>query len=381
MRYLFVLLAAAALTASSCIKSMPKNDECDILSAWVEGEGIDVNFYNRSQMKKENIPSNINEIAFTVRSLYSLPELAIKFDITPGATITPESGSVHDFKQGPVEYTVTAQDGKWCRKYHVYFVEAELPKFKFSFENVDEVYFEASKSTYNVFYELDNTETRRNVWASGNAGVAIMRQEWTPDMFPTKSVAEGYSGKGICLNTQDAGTLGALFGKPIAAGNLFLGNFNINAVLTDALKATEFGIPIEREPVRIVGFYKYQPGDTFTDKDMHIIPDRVDEASIYAVFYRNQDEQGNSIVLHGDDVLSSPYIIRKAQVASLPATDKWTRFEAFFEGGDADSEILAALGYSFTLVFSSSKDGASFEGAIGSTLYVDEVEVSFENEQ
>ena len=49
------MLAAAALTASSCIKSMPKNDECDILSAWVEGEGIDVNFYNRSQMKKENI--------------------------------------------------------------------------------------------------------------------------------------------------------------------------------------------------------------------------------------------------------------------------------------------------------------------------------------
>jgi len=29
-------------------------------------------------------------------------------------------------------------------------------------------------------------------------------------------------------------------------------------------------------------------------------------------------------------------------------------------------------------VFSSSKDGAQFEGAVGSTLYIDEVEISYE---
>jgi len=77
-------------------------------------------------------------------------------------------------------------------------------------------------------------------------------------------------------------------------------------------------------------------------------------------------------------VLSSEYIVRKAEVASLPPTDEWTPFEMFFEGGDADPVVLASQGYNMTLVFSSSKDGASFEGAIGSTLYVDEVVVSFE---
>ena len=88
--------------------------------------------------------------------------------------------------------------------------------------------------------------------------------------------------------------------------------------------------------------------------------------------------KGKDIVLYGDDVLSSPYIVRKAQVASLPPTDEWTLFEMFFEGADADTQILLSQGYNMTLVFSSSKDGASFEGAVGSTLYVDEVEVSFE---
>ena len=62
----------------------------------------------------------------------------------------------------------------------------------------------------------------------------------------------------------------------------------------------------------------------------------------------------------------------------MPATDQWTRFEMFFEGKDADNKEVADNKFNLALVFSSSKDGAKFEGAIGSTLYVDEVEISFE---
>ena len=48
-----------------------------------------------------------------------------------------------------------------------------------------------------------------------------------------------------------------------------------------------------------------------------------------------------------------------------------------FDEGSVDASVLAAFGYSWTLVFSSSKGGDSFEGAIGSTLYIDEVEVTY----
>ena len=84
------------------------------------------------------------------------------------------------------------------------------------------------------------------------------------------------------------------------------------------------------------------------------------------------------MILDGTNTLTSPYIVSKARLVP-PATDEWTHFEMIFEGGTTDPAILATMGYSYTVVFSSSKDGDTFEGAIGSTLYIDEVTVEFEN--
>ena len=376
-KYLFLTLAALALL-TSCIKEEEANQECDIVSAWVEGKEYENYFYDVTQMKHENIASTVTEIVFTVKSMISLPEkLPIQLAVTPGATVVPASGSEQHFKDGPVTYTVTSQDGSWQRQYTVVFREAVKPTYRYGFEEVETIEG-MNNNLYHNFYIFDQAGNRQNVWATGNPGAILIKQNSMPEDQPTYSTEQGYVGRGVCMNTQDAGMLGRLFGKPIAAGNLFIGQFILDNVLLDALKATQFGYPIDRVPIRVTGYYKYRPGDTFTNKDMEPVPGRVDEASIYAVFYRNKDNDGQPIFLYGDNVLSSEYIVRKAEVASLPPTDEWTPFEMFFEGGDADPIVLASQGYNMTLVFSSSKDGASFEGAIGSTLYVDEVVVSFE---
>ena len=130
-------------------------------------------------------------------------------------------------------------------------------------------------------------------------------------------------------------------------------------------------------PVRITGYYKYKPGEKYIDQDLKEVQGKVDEADIYSVIYRNKDEQGNPVMLNGGDVKTSPYVMLKAEVASLPPTDEWTPFEMVFSGQQLDESLLRDRGYNFTIVFSSSKDGASFLGAIGSTLYVDKVEVHF----
>ncbi len=375
-----LFLLALVLMCTSCIKDELPNTECDITSAWVEGDEYAENFYEPSQMRLENISTTENELVFTVRSLISLPKsMPLYFNITPGATISPANGSPQDFTQGPVTYTVTSQDGSWKREYTVVFKEASLPTFTFSFENYETK--ESSSNYYHEFYEIDQAGMRQNIWASGNLGAILIKYNSQAEDQPTYSTPDGYKGRGVCLNTQYAGELGKAFGKPIAAGNLFIGRFILENVLIDALKATQFGRPIDRVPVRVTGYYKYQPGSVFTNKEMQEVPGRVDEASIYAVFYRNKDAQGNDVYLYGDDVLSSPYIVRKAQVATLPPTNEWTRFEMFFEGSDADEALLAAQGYNMTLVFSSSKDGASFEGAVGSVLYIDEVAISFDNDE
>ena len=362
----------------SCIKEEPLNDECDIVSAWVEGAEYEGYFYQSAQMRIEHVPSNNSMIVFTVRSVDSLPPMPVYFSLSPGATITPANGSLQDFSQGPVTYTVISEDGAWTRTYVVDFQETNSSLFSlFSFEHVEEE--EVSNGcSYHVFYEVGDDGERYNYWASGNAGVAILHSGWTPEQFPTYSTPEGLNGRGVCLNTQLTGDLGVMMGKPIAAGNLFLGKFNVNAVLTNALAATEFGIPTDQQPVRVSGWYKYRPGEVFTNQNMEEVPGRVDKAHIYAVFYRNQDAQGNPVVLDGTNVLSSEYIVSSAQLVGLPATDEWAHFEMTFEGGTADPVVLANMGYSFTVVFSSSKDGDLFEGAVGSTLYIDEVRVEFQ---
>ena len=46
-----------------------------------------------------------------------------------------------------------------------------------------------------------------------------------------------------------------------------------------------------------------------------------------------------------------------------------------------DATLLANQGYNLAMVFSSSKTGDKFEGAIGSTLYIDKVSITFITEQ
>jgi hypothetical protein len=54
----------------------------------------------------------------------------------------------------------------------------------------------------------------------------------------------------------------------------------------------------------------------------------------------------------------------------------------FFEDvSPVDHTLLKNRGYNLALVFSSSKEGANFCGAIGSTLYIDKVVISLEKEK
>ena len=371
----------------SCIKDEAPNNECDIESAWVEGSEWEKLFYKLADMRKENISSTETSITFIVRSMAMVPtEIPVNFKITDKASIEPASGSLQDFTKGPVTYTVTSEDGQWNRTYKVAFTEPILPKSKFSYEYADTAeggIFIMNK--YHRFYELDENGEKLRFWASGNPGFALSLFSGAgPKQFPTYRTENGFEGNGVRLQTMYTGDLGKGMGKPIAAGNLFLGQFIVDQSMLDPLKATEFGVQWDKAPIRITGYYKYKPGPIYTNAAMEVIPDCIDEASIYAVFYNNVDPNGNLYFLYGDDVadldkiIDNPQVYKVARVSSLPPTDQWTRFEMFFEGRDAPEELVANKNCNLAIVFSSSKNGAQFEGAIGSTLYIDEVEVSYE---
>ncbi len=123
-----------------------------------------------------------------------------------------------------------------------------------------------------------------------------------------------------------------------------------------------------------------------TDKSYNEVAGAKDYGAVYAVLYRNHDDQGNAIVLFGNDVKTNQNIVAIADIGDISSTPQWTQFEAEFKWKDGfdktDPEFLRQLinfnGYSIAIVASSSKEGDLFRGAVGSTLCVDEFEIECE---
>ena len=388
MRFLYnritvtVAIMALATLFTSCFKEEPLNAECDIEMAWVHVDDIESNFYSPNDTLI-NVISNEDKIVFAMRDDADVTAFAPQFKITDGATITPASGSAHDFSNGPVTYTVTSQDGKWSRKYLVSC--NRMARYTTSVINFDFENFELDKD-YHKFYVWHNTLPDGSLgddWATGNYGFYIANSNSAPNEFPTFVLENGYEGHGVQFITRDTGPMGRRLGKPIAAGNLFLGKFNIISALLQPLKATEFGIPFTQKPVRLSGYYQYSPSSPFTDKDFVVHPERTDAGDIYSVLYINHDRNGNPLVLYGDNVLTSDNIVAVARVKNVSETNgQWVKFDIEYEyKKEIDPEMLANRGYNLTIVFSSSIDGATFEGAIGSSLKIDSVKLTCETKE
>lgn len=373
--------AASTLSLTSCFKDEPLNAECDIEQAYIHPGPLLKLWFANAADTLVNVQSDQDKIEFTMRPFASLKKQAPEFRLTPGATIQPESGSVHDFSKGPVTYVVTSEDKQWTRTYQVSIKKGQTAmsnEFEFEFENAY-----LNKGYYNWKENWNGEEL--DIWATGNPGFKISNPSAKPDEYPTVMTENGYQGKGVKLTTQRTSKLADMVKKPIAAGNLFIGQFDATDALRDAMKATKFGRPFSfsSKPLKLEGWYKYQAGEKFTDKEMKEL-DRKDYGTIYAVLYENIDEKGNQVVLYGDNVQSSKQIVALALVGethddngkvAIGNTPEWHHFSVDFDyqsyGKTIDPVKLKNGGYSLTIVCSSSSDGANFLGAVGSTLWVD----------
>lgn len=375
-RFIVAALSMSCITTlSSCFKEEPLNAECDIEQAYIHADNK-ILFTNPSDTLV-NVQSDTTKIEFTMTQFANLKK-APMFRLSQGATILPESGSVHDFSKGPVTYVVTSENKQWSRTYQVSIKKGQttMPKEKeFEFEDAY-----LSKGYYN-WQENWNGDIL-GIWATGNSGYKISNSSAKPEEYPTVMIKDGYKGKGVKLTTKRTSKLADIVHKPIAAGNLFIGQFDATDALNDAMKATKFGRPFSfsAKPVKLEGWYKYQAGEKFTDKNMQEL-DRHDYGTIYAVLYENIDEKGNAVLLYGDNVQTSKQIVALALVGethddngkvAIGNTWKWHHFSVDFKYKKAIDPIkLKNGGYSLTIVSSSSSDGANFLGAVGSTLWID----------
>lgn len=308
-------------------------------------------------------------------------KININFNLPAGASIVPvqrftEDGiNTYNFKdENPRLFKVTSEDGAFSAIYTIRLWQTEMP-FTYDFETL------SSDNPYHKFTE-DNpssgTIIRRLELASGNPGFELTKMAKAPDGYPTVQVNGGVDGgKCVKLETKDTGSFGSMVKMYIAAGNLFIGSFEVGQALSgNAMKATHFGFPFFYYPLRLEGWYKYKAGPTFSSKGKPV-EGRKDECDIYGVLYETDD---NVQFLDGSTSLNSPNIVALARnIKELPETDIWKQFNFKFEpqnGKSIDPDKLGKGIYKLAIVFSSSVDGAKFEGAVGSTLYIDKVTIA-----
>lgn len=360
---------AIPLVFTSCFKDEPLNTECDIEQVILHSTAADKVFFNPSDTIQEVLFTD-SVVSVNVRSGAPLETVTPEFKLTPGATLKCIEG---DIARGKATYMVTSEDGNWNRRYVVSLIPTAVTVSDTLAFDLEHFELDPTYHKFYIWHNLLADGSLGNDWATGNGGFKLSMSTAQPDDYPTVPIV-GMDGYAVKLTTRDTGPFGVMVNKRIASGNMFLGSFDVANALKDAMKATRFGIPFDKKPTKLTGYYKYKRGATYQDINGKPVSGKTDNGDIYAVFYRNHDAAGNPVTLYGDDVKTNPNIVAMASVTPIQVTNEWTYFDVVFNySKELDPAVLESRGYSLTIVFSSSIDGAIFQGAVGSELCVDKV--------
>ncbi len=354
--YKFIVIALFLAGFSSCLKKdEPASIEADILDYVLPA---DVRLTPKSGIGADYVTAFIKNNSDSV--IYLTPQIAI----SSGATIYPAPGTVHKFVRSESDSTmyiaydtVVSQNGKNIKHYKITLIAPVLKEsYLFPFDDWDTVDVTGAK-----YYTPSD-----RMWASGNSAVAILVGSF-PEKYPAGITDTAIKGLAARLQTIQGA---AAFGAPIAAGNTFWGNFK-SGNMADKLSFTKFGQPFYQKPKKISGYYRYHAGSMFTDKDNKTVSGRVDSCFIYGIFYETDD---NDLTLDGHNIQTSDKIIAKAidlQYCTPTSGNEYRPFSIDF--AFTDEPDFANKRYKLAIVFTSSKSGAYFEGAVGSLLLIDEV--------
>ena len=392
----FLLLVCCALVPCSCIQDEKSNTECDIESVSLHIESP-TDFFYHDYDTMQIVISSASDITFTTRSYAEVGMVPVTLRTTSGATVyrVTENGEEPflngmniDFSDEQVQtFRVVSENKAWSRSYNVTVLRDKPSEGNLTMDFED---YELDPS--GKYYVWQGPEVFTDgQWKNGNPGFKISKSSALPMEYPSTPIAGGGPDGSDCLKleTCDTGPFGRMVNMRIACGSMFNGIFDVGNALTNALKATQFGSPFTHKPMQMRVWLRAEAGTTFQDRDGNPVTGIVDEPDAYVVLYRNEDAEGNRIQLDGNDVLSSPNIVALGRMPHLYNADGSARFtDAPIHGvtgewqeftipveyrTEIDPEILADKGYNLIIGFASSWQGAYFQGAIGSKLYVDNV--------
>ena len=401
-KFISQILFLGAVVLCSCFGEEPLNSECDIETASVHVDSPNDIFHHLYDTLKI-VDSSSDKVEFIIRSQSNVSHLPLTLEITSGATafIKDASGAFVAFKNGSLVdfsderlqvFRIVSQDKQWNRTYSLMF-KHDVPTegdFTVGFENY-------ALDPTGKFYEWTISDVNAanafpdGKWKNGNPGLKLSKSSAKPMEYPSVPLANGGPGGTTCvkLETKDTGAFGNMVNMKLASGSMFNGIFDVSNALKDALKATRFGAPFSHKPVKMTVWLKFEPGPVFQDRKGNPMEGIVDEPDVYVVFYRNQDEAGNEVMIDGNDMFTNPHIVALGRLphnlnedgsdklCDTPIhglTSEWQLVEiplVYYK--EVDQTILANKGYSLAMSFASSWQGGKFMGAIGNKLFIHNV--------
>lgn len=373
MKYSFLLIASLAL--ASCVQDEALNREAAVDG--VEGANVQLVSIDTENKKIDlyvprQTSHSLQELKFTLADQASI-------EATPQLDTDKPLIDLYDFSEsGSRTFTVTSEDQAFHTPYLIRLVDTELP-LAYSFDHL----LANSSAPYDILAErqtvVGENHDRVLQWVSGNPGYKLTGMAKGREDYPTVQTPDGRNGMCVKLETRTTGSFGMMLNPkmPIAAGNIFVGSFDLSNALKDARKATRFGFPFYQKPVLLSGSYKFKAGEVFTDENGNVVAGCKDTGDIYAALY---EVKQSSDFLDGNTSLNSSDIVLMARVP-VSETAEWVSFAVPFTqpGSKAfDAAKLRSGKYKLELVCSSSKEGAWFRGAVGSTLYIDDIRLEVE---
>lgn len=294
-----------------------------------------------------------------------LKDIVTNVTVSDYAAVAPASGSAVDYSDGPVEFTVTAEDGTTTQTYTVEF--GGIQSVKYSFED-----WELYSGNEGAWVPVESSGWSTSIAAS----LFLPLYGVTVESQAVAKVDKGYQGNAVAINSIDSRaaydyTKGMV--PALTSGSLFLGKFKLN--ITNTLASTRFGNIYSGKPVEVTGYYKYKSGDSKMIDNKGEETTGTDEGSITAVLYEVADENET---LDGTNVNTSKKIVGYGQLITKDQAD----FAPFSIKLDYKQEYNPDKMYKFAIVCSSSKNGNLYNeenavalGANASQLIVDEISV------
>lgn len=314
-----------------------------------------LSFSLQDQVGNTSINLEAHAISITVSANAEITNLKpTEITLSTFAIINPGNGIATDFSV-PAIYKVTAEDGS----VQEYTINVKQEGSEPQLDNTDfNTWFTTPKG-----YQEPGADAN-SIWATGNAGTVTLGN---PNVTPL--LING-SDQAVKLVTLDLGGLAGVIGQRMAAGSLFTGKFQLD--IANPLNSTKFGIPFSARPKKFSVKYAYSPGSPYLNKNGQTLTKK-DSCDIYVLLENREGAEPKRVATgwfrSGEEKIDKFYTITVDLVygqlgANVPAYQK------------PANGLYASLNEKvthLTVVFSSSYNGALFEGGTNSTLVINDL--------